>query len=275
MRSITKFSRIYLPFSKFALQKLMSYKISFIMFLVGDLLKVFLFYFLWLAVFKNSNSLAMSGLTALDMIDYTFMSCITASMIHSNVANSIGEQVKDGSISMNLIKPISYPLSLFFSTLGEYLYKVCVLLIPGTLVLMIIKYVQYGYVSNNISSILFYLLSSILGLILVFVFEYCFGILSFYVTNIWGINQMKLIIVRFLSGELIPIILFPNCIINILEFLPFSSMIYVPTMIFMGKIQGINLLFAYGIQIFWIVILLLISKVLWNKAYERLTILGG
>ena len=63
--------------------------------------------------------------------------------------------------------------------------------------------------------------------------------------------------------------------LRIFNFLPFSSMIYTPTMIYLGKLTGIELIKAIGIQIIWLGILIVVARVMWNTLIKKITILGG
>lgn len=55
----------------------------------------------------------------------------------------------------------------------------------------------------------------------------------------WGLSQIIGAIINLLSGMLIPISFFPLWAQKIVNFFPFSSTIYTPSMIFLGKINGI------------------------------------
>lgn len=98
-------------------------------------------------------------------------------------------------------------------------------------------YKFFGFIS--IGRILIYFLSIILGVFINFYFSYIFGLLSFKITNMWGLSQIMGAIINLLSGMLIPISFFPLWAQKIVNFFPFSSTIYTPSMIFLGKINGI------------------------------------
>ena len=82
-------------------------------------------------------------------------------------------------------------------------------------------------------------------------------------------------IINLLSGMLIPISFFPLWAQKIVNFFPFSSTIYTPSMIFLGKINGNNIISSLALQMLWIIILFIISKWMWKKLIKSLTILGG
>ena len=78
-----------------------------------------------------------------------------------------------------------------------------------------------------------------------------------------------------LTGQLIPISFFPEVFRKIFEFLPFSSMVYTPVMIYLEKYNKEELTFALGVQLFWVVFLYAIGSVIWKQVTKRLVVLGG
>ena len=131
----------------------------------------------------------------------------------------------------------------------------------------------FGYIS--ILRIFIYFLSIILGIFINFYYSYIFGLISFKITNMWGLSQIMQAITNLLSGALIPIAFFPKWAQSINSFLPFSSAIYTPSMIYLGKISGVDILFALGLQLFWAIVLMIISRKMWKVLIKGLTILGG
>ena len=85
-------------------------------------------------------------------------------------------------------------------------YKANVIMFIFT-VTVIMFYKFFGFIS--IGRILIYFLSIILGVFINFYFSYIFGLLSFKITNMWGLSQIMGAIINLLSGMLIPISFFP------------------------------------------------------------------
>ena len=85
----------------------------------------------------------------------------------------------------------------------------------------------------------------------------------------------KSALLSFLTGQLIPISLFPEFAQNIFGFLPFSSMVYTPVMVYLGKYSGSGLALALGKQALWVVLLYWLGSVIWKQVVKRLVVLGG
>ena len=126
-----------------------------------------------------------------------------------------------------------------------------------------------------IPNIRLYLLSTGMSFFLYVLFDFCFGMIAFVTTYMFGMMMAKDAILAFLSGQLIPISFFPGTVQKIFEYLPFSSMIYTPVMVYLGKYSGMDLVFVLFRQFVWIVILYAAGSFLWQRITRRLVVLGG
>lgn len=263
----------YIPFARNVFQRLISYKANVLFFMFGDLLMLAVTYYLWKAIYESSNESILNGFGFNEMIIYIFISFITSVMISVDISHDISREVKDGSIAINLVRPLNYEKRMLFQGLGSILYNFIVIFIITFSITTILYYKFFGYVS--IVRILLYFFSVIIGIFINFYFSYIFGLVAFKITNMWGLSQIMQAIVNLLSGMLIPIEFFPEWAQAIINLLPFSSSIYTPTMIYLGKITGADIIIALGLQIFWVIVLMIISKIMWKALIKNLTILGG
>ncbi len=275
MTYIKRKLRLYWPFSRGVIQSIMSYRVNFFMFVFGNLMRTFVVYYLWKAVFISSGSGTINGFSLNDMIIYIFMSSLTAGTIATGTDSDIGHEVMDGSIAMNLIKPISYKVRMLFMSFGSLLYQFIFILLPVWIGLIAVRYFTAHELPPDAKTIVLYLLSLMLGFFVNFLMNFSFGLLAFYVTNMWGIGHLKDAALLFFSGQLIPIAFFPELLQKIMQFFPFSSLNYIPVMIYLKKLTGMALMQALGIQLLWIALLYLLSLWFWNKATNKLVILGG
>lgn len=120
-----------------------------------------------------------------------------------------------------------------------------------------------------------YLLSLILAFLINFFFNICFGFSAFVFKNLWGSNLLKNSLVAFMSGSLIPLSFFPKIIADILYFLPFSSLIYTPVMIIVGKYNISQMIQAVLLQLFWLLVMIALSQIIWKRVQSHITIQGG
>lgn len=270
-----KFLRTYLPFVANEIKTQLAYRGAFFIWAFISLFSSFISYFLWMAIYGSSESGVIGNLTQNEMIVYIFMVYITSSLVSISISSWIGYDVVEGRVAMNLIKPIDYRFSLIAEAMGDMLYH---LVVPGVFIwagLEAYKVLVLGMQLVSLSTVVLYLCSVVMSFLIYVLFDFCFGMVAFFTTYIFGLRMAKTALLSFLTGQLIPISLFPEFAQRIFDCLPFSSMIYTPVMIYLGKYTGQELLFAMGRQFVWIVILYWLGSIIWEKVTRRLVVLGG
>ena len=267
--------KIYLPLAVNELKRHMAYKGAFYLWIFISLFSSFISYFLWMAVYGSSDNATLGGLNRNEMIVYIFMVYVTSSMTMITISDWVSDDVVIGNVVMQLIKPIDYRLSLVSKAVGVMIYR---FLAPGVFVwigLELYKVFILKMEPVSIVDLLAYICSCFLSFLICVLFDFCFGMVAFFTTYIFGMLMAKEAILSFLCGQLIPLSFFPEVIQRVFGFLPFSSMVYTPVMIYLGKYQGMELLFELGKQALWVVILYALGSLIWKQVVKRLVVLGG
>lgn len=112
------FWKRYKPFISAGIQELMTYRVNFFLYRLGDVMGAFVAFYLWKAVFDSSKQSLINGFTLSDMTFYIIMSFVTALLTKSDSSFMIGEEVKDGSIIMRLLRPVHFAASYLFMEIG-------------------------------------------------------------------------------------------------------------------------------------------------------------
>lgn len=267
--------KIYLPFALNELKRQLAYKGAFYLFIFISLFGSFIQYFLWMAIYGSSPNSTLGGLTREEMVVYIFMVYVTSNMTMITISDWVSDDVVKGTVAMNLIKPIDYRMSLVVRALGTAVYR---MLLPGVFIwigLEIYKVTVLGLPPVSIVNVLLYLMSCMMSFLICVLFDFCFGMVAFFTTYIFGMLMAKEAIMSFLTGQLIPLSFFPEVVQRMFDFLPFSSIVYTPVMIYLGKYTGSELLFVLFRQAAWVVILYLLGSFIWKRVTNRLVVLGG
>ncbi|HFX4056262.1 TPA: ABC transporter permease, partial [Streptococcus pyogenes] len=236
----TSFLKHYYAFIKLGLQQAISYRTNFYLYRIGDVLGVLVSIYLWKAVFLSSKVEEINNFNSEKIIYYIIISYITQLFVQTTCSIMIGEDVKEGSISMRLLKPVDLITTYLFTEIGEKLMVLFTLGIPITTIMIIIQCKSNTTIVLSLLHIIFYIFSIINAYLINFYINICFGFSSFILKNLWGVNFLKNVIVSFLSGSVIPLSFFPDKFGQILQFLPFSSMNFVPVMLFLGKYNALS-----------------------------------
>ena len=169
--------KAYFTFTKNSLERNLSYKANAIMFFLGDMVILSVTYYLWKAFYSSSSETILNGFSYNNMIVYVILSFVTQSVISTDVASTISREVMSGSISSNLIKPISYEKRMLFEGLGNVLYNFLLVFIAGFIAVIIVT-ISNGE-SLKIINVLLYFVSIILSYFINFFYSYALGLLTF------------------------------------------------------------------------------------------------
>lgn len=267
--------KIYMPFALNELKRQMAYKGAFYLFILISLFGSFIQYFLWMAIYGSTDNATLGGLTRDEMVIYIFMVYVTTSLVMITISDWVSDDVVKGTVAMNLIKPIDYRMSLITRAMGQVVYR---FLAPGVFIwigLEIYKVKVLHMEVTSIVNILLFILSCVMSFFICVLFDFCFGMVAFFTTYIFGMLMAKEALMSFLTGQLIPLSFFPPIVQRIFDFLPFSSMVYTPVMIYLGKYNGNELAFVLLRQATWVVLLYILGSLIWKQVTKRLVVLGG
>lgn len=267
--------RMYKPFTHAGVLLAAQYRANFYFFILGDILRCFINYFLWHAVFTSGGKNSFMGFSETDMVVYIFISFLTSVIAYSDGSYAVGEEIRDGNIAMRMIKPIRFEFAFLFQEMGERLMTLTLAFVPLMVGVEIYKFVVTGALGFNIVNFILYFISLILAYLINFYFNVCYGYSAFILKNLWGANFLKDCIVGFLSGGVIPLAFLPPAIAVTLNLLPFASLTYTPVMIYVGMYDITTTLLSFGMQIFWLVFFIILQQIIWNACVKRMSVQGG
>ncbi len=262
---------VYLNFIEKSFQKQIAYKFEYFVGVLNGLLFIFVFTSLWNAIYAGADTLEGSPFTRSQMISYAvFAMLFRISMTMED--NEIGRKIRTGAISMDFIKPVSYPLMLFSEAIGQTLFHWFTRVIP----LSIISLLAFDAVMPQAPSA--YVLTAIawvLGYSILYIINFGFSLLAFWFTEVFSFQLMKFGLFTLFSGGIVPIDFFPDFAKPLIALIPFQYILYVPTSIFIGHIQGAEAIRLLLIQAVWVFTLGFICWRVWKAAQKKLIIQGG
>lgn len=261
----------YLQILKTYWQEALFYRSILIFWLIVNLLPLIVYFYLWKAIFAQKAVVA--GYTFGAMISYYLGVSIAAKLIQSHIADEISREIREGFISVYLLKPVSHFFSKYIGELAFKVLEAAIALIPYLLVIYLLK--DY-FVAPELKNIFWLILIVPLSYTLYFMFVYILGLFSFWLTETWGITSIfQLVFLNIAAGQLVPLDFFGKTINQILSFLPFKYLLYFPVNLYLGRITDIEILKGIGIEIFWIVIVAFLVRLIYQKGLKRYEAVGG
>ena len=236
----------------------------------STLLRLVIMYFFWVAVFHNRTEI--SSISFESMITYVVIAMMLENYV-SGAGNEMARNIKNGDIALELLKPYDYLTKLIFMDLGSKANSFVRTTIPIFLVAII--FIGIGAPLSWESALLF-CASMLVGILIGTQIDLIIGVLAFWTVNVWGLRVLREAVIKFFSGALVPLTLFPSWFQEVSSFLPFQSMIFVPVAIYTGQIpMGTQAFMAFATQLFWLCILFVLVRLGWAQAVKKVTVFGG
>ncbi len=279
MKIAKRISR-YIPFFKAGTKQFLVYKAQSFMWLIISFVDIAFIFFLYEAVYKsNENGLnaVINGFTFKEIVLYAITSFCFSFSLHDETSYNILTDVKEGTISSSLTKPVSYRLRQFFQALGNNIFQFAFigfpLLIATYIIYFSLKLIPFD-VGSFFLNLLFFILFYIISTILINSLNYLLGLLSFFSQHMFGLQLIMEALQMFFSGGVVPFA-FMGIFGIVLNFNPFAFLNSTPILVLMDKIDPLYSLLLVGVGIVWIVIFELINKLIFSSCMKKLVIQGG
>ena len=252
--------------------EMLQFRMSAIVMLFGNMVYLVVIYNLWRAIYASVDTPTVNGMTFTDTMIYLVLASAQFAFMEAYLVWEMGRSVQDGSIIVQLIRPMSYDTYQLFYITGGNIFNFVVTFIPT---FIIVEIITKGAVPIGIN-ILYYLVSVIFGALINFAVDYFVGTICLYTQSIWGINIMKEVLVTFLSGATVPLAFFPETLHKIVMFLPFHAIYNTPlTLLIHNDLPPEEVAGMLFVQFVWVVIVFILAKAFWKVSERVITVNGG
>jgi ABC-2 type transport system permease protein len=99
--------------------------------------------------------------------------------------------------------------------------------------------------------------------------SFLIGLIAFWTDEVSGIESTYERLKKFFSGGYFPLSLLPPSFLNLSYALPFAYSIYVPSQLYLNKLDIGTGLRGIGVQVTWILILFGVIHVVWKRGLRR------
>lgn len=272
IRELSARVKQYLALIRGSIMEGLTFRTSTIVSIIGNLIYLVIIYFLWKAIYDSSPTDVVNGMTFHDTLVYLVLASAMFNFLDTFVVWEIGRSYQTGELVEFLVKPIDYQIFLFFSRLGNCVVAFVITFLPT---FFVIYFVTRGSFALGVN-LVFFVVSILLALVINYLVDFFVGTICMYTQSIWGINIMKEVVVSLLSGATIPLAFFPEKIRMVVEYMPFQAIYHTPLHILTDRSMTVaDDLGSIGIQIFWVFVMILISKMFWKRSMRIMTVNGG
>lgn len=182
------------------------------------------------------------------------------------------QSVYTGAVATDLVKPFNYYRFWMAQDLGRALAQ---LVLRGLPIMVFYALIFNLTLPTSWQQWLFFALTLVLAWSISFSWRFLLNLSSFWIPNAVGILRFGFLLSWFLSGFLMPLRYFPDWFTKLCYLTPFPHMVNTSVEIFLGVVDGVNLIKVVVMQLIWAIGLVLISQLVLKSGIRRLVILGG
>jgi ABC-2 type transport system permease protein len=203
---------------------------------------------------------------------YVLLSAV--SMITGHwAAEYVAEEIRLGDLSPYLLRPVPYIAAWACDAIGQKLLMLA-LLLPQIGIAALVFRADLRLPANPWTWLLF-LISLVLATSLAFLFQFMIGLLAFWAEDTGGVRRVEAITRAFLSGELVPLALFPAYLLPFLEVQPFRYMLSFPLEVLTRDLPAADLARGLGLQAAYTAAMYLGYRLLWQHGLRRYAATGA
>lgn len=218
-------------------------------------------------MFKDSPHATVGGMNYTDMVHYSLVSILFNQIRGGNLDFELVEMIRSGNLSNYLLRPVSVVEFVYLRGLAA---KLVIAAFGITLGFGI--GIWFGMSPDRL---LWSMFLALLGNIIHYQLSATLATVAFYWEEAYSILMVKNILVQLLSGELIPLNLFPQSLHWIWKSTPFYLYVYGPAQFALGHWSYDYFFSQVAVATVWVILGSLMLKISWNLAIKKYLSLGG
>ena len=246
-----------------------AYRFDHLMSILSTVLQFFIFYEIYRALYGGAEQ--VDGIT-MSMVTTNFVLSLGLGAIFSPDDYFLPSKIWDGSISTELLRPISFKGRMIAENVGNSVFNLIFKFIPVLIIALLTTGVN---APADAPCFLLFLVSAVLGYGVLWTISFAVQMTSFWLINIWSLITIKNVFINVLSGSMIPLWFMPEWMQGVLNFTPFASIYFTPVQIYLGQLSYGEVAAKCAIQLVWTVLIYLIGDMLWRKGQRKLIVQGG
>ena len=231
--------------------------------------------FLWYAIFNAAGKEQIVGYRYEDFVAYYLLTMISRAFSSMpGLASGIALQIREGEIKKYLVQPVDLLGFLLLNRVAHKLVYYLMALAPFALVFFLCRdYFVVGWPGLYTFSL--FVVSLVFAFLLGFFLEAAIGLIGFWFLEISSLLFVYMLMSFFLSGHMFPLDMLGEPWSTLVDLLPLKYLAYFPAAVFLGKVEGDELIRGILIQIGWVVFFIFLSRWLFHRGVKRYSGFGG
>jgi len=260
---------LYLAFMMKSFRKHLAYRSEVWLRIVIGVIWVGIQVAIWDALIGSGE---VDGISLRNMITYAILNTVISLSLMDRTLSEVDQKIRSGDISVELIKPFNYMLTVFADQLGRSLFIATFTVVPTVAVTALL----FGFqLPASVGHFLAFGCAMGLALAISFATSCMIVMFAFYFLATfhfqWAMGALKTLF----AGSLVPFWFYPSQLRAVAELLPFQFLGFFPAATWMGELPDSDIVRQLLLGLGWAVALLGFCAWLWSRITWRLVVQGG
>lgn len=230
--------------------------------------------FLWGAIFTAISDERIAGYDYHDFVAYYLLTMLSRAFSSMpGLASGISEEIRNGTVKKYLIQPIDMVGFLLMKRIAHKLVYYTVAAGPFALVFFLCRDYFPGWPEPPV--LVAFITSLVMAFLLGFFLESTIGMIGFWFLEVSSLLFVYMLFNFFFSGHMFPIDMLPGGLQTFVKLLPLQYLAYFPAAVFLGKVQGPELVHGMWLQAGWLAAFIVINRVMFARGVRRYSGFGG
>ncbi len=252
----------------------MQYRVAALAGLITQFFWGIMLIFIYIAFYTYGTS--VDSISLEQIISYTWLHQAFYALLSVRLTDQeIADSISSGNVAYEIIRPYNLYFWWYIKVFAKRVTGGLLRVIP-VIILAIILPEPYGLsLPSSIPNFILFIISLILGIFIVTGINMLVYTIGFYTYNQNGISQIINTLIEFLSGAVLPVVLLPGLIQKMTYYLPFRMITDLPFRLYSNNIGLNEGLLSIGMQLGWIIVLIVIGNLIVRKALKKVFVQGG
>lgn len=224
----------------------------------------------WLAVGEQGVSLPLGRS---QLVTYYVLLGVVSMLTSSWLAAYLAENIRSGELSPWLLRPAPYIAGQLANNLAEKVVK-SFFLLPLVLIFGLAFRDDLRLPADPRAWALF-LACLPLAAAVAFLLDFSLGSLAFWVEDVNGLSRVRTLVATFLSGQVVPLALFPEWASGFLWAQPFRYTLSFPLEVLTGGLSTGELALGFALQAGYCAVLWAVQRLLWRRGLRAYSAVGA
>ena len=228
--------------------------------------------FTYMAVWKESPH--AGGYDVTDAITYVWLGqamLMTVAVWGGGSTDELAERIRTGDVAIDLYRPTSLLGWWLATDLGRAAFHLLTRGVAPMLVGALLFDLRFPHGAGWV----WFALSMPLAVVVSFAVRMLVTASAFWLLDDTGVKQLNAICAMFMSGLMVPLVIFPGWTRDVAMALPWSAYLQVPADLWLGHRTGWDAVGSLAFQAGWAAVLLTACSVVLGVAERRVVVQGG